>query len=242
MRLLIHASHDLALAQLRDASGGELDLHFHGSMENLAALSRGQCDLAGFHVAEQAPTPELSRWLKAGVHKLIGVAVREQGLMVARENPLRIQGLRDLVRSGVRMVNRQQGSGTRLVFDELLDAAGIERDRLRGYQVEEFTHLAVAATVASGMADAGFGIRAAAAQSGLGFIPLASERYLLACRGDRLQLPELRKFIALLRSARFGTILSRLPGYDNAITGRVTDVAHGLAGPRPARNAAPASK
>jgi putative molybdopterin biosynthesis protein len=236
-RLLIHASHDLALAQLRDmpASGDrlELELQFHGSLENLTALAHGQCDLAGFHVAEQAGSPEIARLLRADTHKLIGVAIREQGLMVAQGNAKAIHGLRDLTRRGLRFVNRQQGSGTRLAFDQLLDSAGIARQRLR-YQGEESTHVAVAAAIAGGAADAGFGIQAAAAQYGLGFIPLVSERYLLACRAERLKDADVQALVQTLRSARFRTILAGLPGYDKAIAGKVMDVGDGLSGPRPA--------
>ena len=239
-RLTLHASHDLALERLPELSEGALalELQFHGSVESLAGLARDDCDLAGFHVAEQWRTPEIVQRLKPGTHKLIGLAVREQGLIVARGNPKTIQGLRDLARPGLRFVNRQRGSGTRLVFDQLLTRAGIESSRISGYLREEFTHVAVATAVAEGGADVGFGIRAAAARLELGFIPLVSERYLLACRTDRLESMELKKFLALLRGKSFKAVLAALPGYDNAITGRVMEVEEGLAGPRPARIAA----
>jgi len=236
-RLTLHASHDLALERLPELAEGTLamQLQFRGSVESLDALERGDCDLAGFHVAEQWRTPEILQRLKPGAHKLIGLAVREQGLIVHRGNPKGIQGLRDLAH--LRFVNRQHGSATRLVFDQLLERAGIAGDRISGYEREESTHLAVAAAVADGSADVGFGIRAAAAQRELGFIPLVSERYLFACRADRLESAELRKFRTLLRGKAFRTVLASLPGYDNAITGRVMEVEEGLAGPRPARRA-----
>lgn len=231
----IHASHDLALAQLRDAAGGGagFELEFHGSVDNLRSLARGECDLAGFHVAERSDTPEIARLLEPREHRLIGVAVREQGLIVARGNPKRIESLADIARAGVRLINRQRGSGTRIEFDRLLAGAGIGRDGIEGYPAEEFTHLAVAATVAGGMADVGFGIHAAAAQLGLGFIPLVNERYLLAARAGRLAGADLRQLVSLLRSDQFRAILSRLPGYDGAIAGRIMSVEEGLAGPRP---------
>ncbi len=237
-RLNLHASHDLALERLPELAEGALavDLQFHGSLESLEALGRGDCDLAGFHVAEQWQTPEILQRLKPGTQKLIGFAVRDQGLIVARGNPKGIQGLRDLAR--LRFVNRQHGSGTRLVLDQLLERAGIPGDRISGYSREEFTHVAVATAVADGSADVGFGIRAAATQQELGFIPLVSERYLLACRADRLESAGLKKFLALLRGKPFRAVLASLPGYDNAITGRVMEVEEGLAGPRPARVAA----
>jgi len=236
-RLLIHASDDLALARLRDSPAAgdklELDLMFHGSLENLTALAHGKCDLAGFHIAEQAGSAEIARLLRPDAHKLIGVAIREQGMMVAHGNPKAIHGLRDLTRRGLRFINRQQGSGTRLAFDQLIDNAGIARRRIR-YQGEESTHLAVAQAIASGKADTGFGIQAAAAQYGLGFIALVSERYLLACRAERLKDNDVRALLQTLRGARFRTILAGLPGYDKAIAGKVMGVDEGLSGPRPA--------
>jgi molybdate transport repressor ModE-like protein len=237
-RLRVHASHDLALARLPElAEAAELllDLEFHGSVDSLESLGRDACDFAGFHVAEQSQTPEIARRLRPQAHKLIGLAVRDQGLIVARGNPRRIQGLRDLMRAGVRLVNRQRGSGTRLVFDQMLLRAGIAASRIEGYPVEEFTHMAVAAAVAGGIADVGFGIRAAAAHLGLGFIPLVSERYFLACRADRFERAEARKLLGILRGKAFKAILASLPGYDDGITGRVMGVEEGLAGPRPAR-------
>jgi molybdate transport repressor ModE-like protein len=160
-RLRMHASHDLALAGLRDAlnAAGELqlDIQFQGSVDSLAALARGACDLAGFHFATGDNTGEaraaFRHWLKPRSQKLIHFASREQGLMVAAGNPLAIHGLADLTRKKVRLINRQRGSGTRMEFDQLLKAEGIAADSLTGYQTEEFTHLAVAATVAGGLAE-----------------------------------------------------------------------------------------
>jgi molybdate transport repressor ModE-like protein len=239
-QLTICASHDLALERLPELTEGalQLGLRFHGSVESLETLARGDCDLAGFHVAEQWQTPEILQLLDPSVHKLIGLAVREQGLIVARGNPKGIQGLHDLIQPGLRFVNRQRGSGTRLVFDQLLTRAGIASGELSGYSREAFTHTAVAAAVADGSADAGFGIRAAAAHLELGFIPLVSERYVLACTSNRLESSEVKKFLAFLRGKPFKAVLASLPGYDNAITGRVMGIAEGLDGPRPARVAA----
>ena len=236
-RLDLHASHDLALERLPELAEGALalELQFHGSTQSLEALARGDCDLAGFHVAEQWQTPEILTRLKPGTHKLIGLALRDQGLILARGNPKGIQGLHDLARPGLRFVNRQLGSGTRLVFDQLIARAGIKDSAISGYSREEFTHIAVATAVAEGSADVGFGIRAAAVQRELGFIPLVNERYLLACRADRLESPELKKLLMLLRGRPFKAVLASLAGYDNAITGRLMEVEEGLAGPRPAR-------
>ncbi|MFH1044472.1 MAG: substrate-binding domain-containing protein [Pseudomonadota bacterium] len=242
-RLTIFASHDLALAQLRDrlarGDGMKLDLRFLGSLVSLAALSKGQCSIAGFHIAEGMDPSAMAlfrRFLKPRRHQLIGLATRTQGLMLAKGNPKGIHDLTDLTRNGVRLVNRQRGSGSRVEFDELLSGAGIDPAAIDGYGTEEFTHLAVAATIAGGMADAGYGIRAAAAHYELDFIPLLTERYYLACRYDSMEEPLQAKFIELLRGPELREILSAMPGYGTAITGKFYDVSDAL----PARRAAPA--
>ena len=217
----------------------KLDLRFLGSLDSLAALSKGQCSMAGFHLAEgmeQAAAAMFRRYLKPRQHKLIGLATRTQGLMIAKGNPKSIRDLSDLTRTGVRLINRQRDSGSRIEFDELLSGAGIDPAAIDGYQTEEFTHLAVAATVAGGMADAGYGIRAAAAHYSLDFIPLLTERYYMACRGDSMEEPLLSRFIELLGGAELREILSAMPGYGTAITGKFYDLSDVL----PARRAVPA--
>jgi len=241
-RLSVCASHDLALAQLRDrlarSDDLKLDLRFLGSLDSLAALSKGHCSMAGFHFAEgmeQAAAAMFRRYLKPRQHKLIGLATRTQGLMVARGNPKSIRDLSDLTRKGVRLINRQRDSGSRIEFDELLSGAGIDPAAIDGYHTEEFTHLAVAATVAGGMADAGYGIRAAAAHYGLDFIPLLTERYYLACRSDSLEDPLHSRFIKLLQGTELRKILTAMPGYGTSITGKFYDVSDAL----PARRTSP---
>jgi len=249
MRLPVCASHDLALASLRDRlahrKGLKLDVRFKGSLESLDGFARGRCMLAGFHVAEGLDaegSAEFKRYLTTGRHKAIGLATRTQGLMVKRGNPMRILSLADLPREGVRIVNRQAGSGTRIEFDQLLAGAGIPADALEGYLNEEYTHLAVAATIAGGKADAGFGLRAAAAQYELDFIPLLTERYYLACRADALQDAAVAEFLAELRSDEFREILAALPGYGNGITGLVLGVDEALAPGRVAQTSSRSAK
>jgi putative molybdopterin biosynthesis protein len=230
-RISVCASHDLALAELRDRlahrRGLKLDVRFQGSIESLRALAKNQCALAGFHIAEgleRSAAIPFKRQLKQQRDQLIGLATRTQGLMVAHGNPKRIRSLADLCRPGVRLINRQLGSGSRIEFDQLLSGAGIRSDAIDGYLNEEFTHLAVAATVAGGMADAGYGIKAAAAQYELDYIPLLTERYYLACRRDALRQPALAELLEVLRGDEFRKILAGFPGYGNAITGRVFEV------------------
>jgi len=242
MRLSVCASHDLALATLRDRlahrKGLKLDIRFKGSLESLDGFARGRCSLAGFHVAEgldPSANAEFRRHLQRKQHKIVGLATRTQGLMVKRGNAKEIRSLSDLTRKDVRIVNRQKESGSRIEFDQLLTGAGIDAGAIDGYLNEEYTHLAVAATVAGGMADAGFGIKAAAAQYELDFIPLLTERYYLACRADAMREPALAEFLAILRGEEFRDILAALPGYGNGITGQVFGVEEALA---PARAAA----
>ena len=241
-RLAVHASHDLALAALRDRlaqrEGLKLDLRFQASIESLAALASGACSLAGFHVAEgleQSGARLFRRHLDRRRHALVGVATRTQGLMAARGNPKRIESLADLLRRDVRIVNRQRGSGSRIEFDELLQGAGVDAGAIQGYETEEFTHLAVAATVASGGADAGYGIRAAAAQYGLHYIPLLTERYYLAGKRTALRAGPGAELLAVLRSPAFRELLAGLPGYGDAITGRVFELDEVLRSPSTAR-------
>lgn len=215
--LRVAASHDIALAQLKDrwrvAHG--IALEFHGSAESLDAYRSGRAQVAGFHVATAVrgqPDPLLST-LSATRDALLRFLTRSQGLIVPRGNPRRIRSVGDLVAKRSTIVNRQPGSGTRLLFDRLLSRAGIEGAALPGYSNEEFTHAAVAATVAAGRADAGFGIRAAAAQFGLGFVPIVTEQYLFACARRSLESPGIEAFRALLASAATRAVIKPLPGY-----------------------------
>jgi putative molybdopterin biosynthesis protein len=226
----LYASHDIALARLKDFTAKEgglhLDMRFCGSTDALAALSRGECMMAGLHVGEDRAPGSLTqrtfkRLLKPGLHKLIAFLGREQGLMVAAGNPKRVAGPADIRRAGMRFVNRQQGSGTRIEIDQMLEREGIATSAVNGYERMEATHLAVAAAVASGQADIGFGIRAAAAAYGLDFIPLMREQYYLACLKESLDHPAVQRLMALLRLEQWREAIADLPGYDSAGSGEV---------------------
>lgn len=231
----IFASHDFALEKLRAMAGAALplDIQFRGSLESLEALARSQCEVAGFHIPEGELGRRLAasyrKWVKPDSIRLIQFVSRMQGLMVTGGNPKRITGINDLTRAQVRFVNRQRGSGTRLVFDQLLKEAGIDQKRIAGFETEEFTHAAVAATVASGMADAGFGIEAAARQFGLDFIPIATERYYLACRDASLDLSSIKALLEMLRSRKFRRAVAKLPGYRGSKAGNIMDIGEHLA-------------
>lgn len=202
LRLSLHASHDLAIALLPDlcAARLELDVTFRGSDEGLAALARGECDLAGFHVADALPraaaaAASLGKWLDSRKHVLLHFVKREQGLIVRPGS--RIRNVHDLARPGVRFIHRQNpGDGS----------AG------RG--------LSVAAAVARGRADAGFGLRAEAAGQKLSFVPLAVERYFIACPKAALHSPAVQAFLETLEDAAFAAGVARLPGYSADQAGR----------------------
>jgi putative molybdopterin biosynthesis protein len=228
MPLVIHASHDYALSELRSrllTSGSPVELQFRGSLDCLAGLARRECDVAGFHMpepgsddAELAPYRPL---LRSRGLRLVRFVSRRQGLMVTQGNPKNLSGLTGLAKKGVRFVNRQPQSGTRLCFDRLLAEAKLDTASILGYSTEEFTHAAVAATIASGMADAGFGIEAAARQHGLDFVPLADERYLLAARAGTLSRPPLQAMLETMRGAGFQKWVNAQPGYRAAGTGEI---------------------
>lgn len=219
--LTIHASHDLALPLLRQRAGSEhrlhIDLRFAGSMDALRSLAEGRCAVAGFHVpplrdSRNQIAAALKPLLKPGQHKLIGCMVREQGLLVAPGNPLKLKGLADLPR--MRFANRQDGSGTRLLTDHLLTLAGLRPDQVPGYdRAIEDSHLAVAAAVASGSVDAGIGVQAAAVQFGLGFVPLVREDYFLVCLKDQLDQPGVQRLREVLAGPVWPELLATLPGY-----------------------------
>jgi len=224
------ASHDEALPLLRDwvhrHEKLHLDIRFTGSVDALAALNDGRCMVAGFHALTHAPrhspTARVYRpMLRPGRHKLIGFASRTQGLIIGAGNPLQIKTLHDLAKPGVRFVNRGRGTGTRVVLDELLAAAGLVSEAVQGYDRIEPSHRAVAQSVASGSADAAFGIEAVASAQGLAFIALAREEYFLATLAGNLEHPHVVVLRHALASAEWQAALRAVPGYVPRRSGEV---------------------
>lgn len=219
--LTLYASHDEALVRLREHAAGaglHLDMRFCGSVDAIRALNEGRCTVAGFHAPElPAPGSLIARTyaplLQTGQHKLIAFASRQQGLMVAPGNPLRLQGWQDLTRAEVRFVNRTLGSGTRLLLDNWLQGQDLKASAIRGYGHEEPSHVAVATRVASGQADAGLGIASAAQAAGLDFIPLLREHDWLVCLKSALDSPAVTQLRAVLAQAAWLQWLSDQPGY-----------------------------
>jgi molybdate transport repressor ModE-like protein len=236
-RLRIHASHGYAIAALHRLLQGkpmQVDLRYVGGADALAALCRGGCDLAGFHVPvgelQQVVLRTYAPWLVPREHRLINLITRRQGLIVAPRNPHGITGLADLVRPGIRFVNRQAGSGTRLLLDMLLERDGLAGSQIAGFNTAEYTHAAVAACVASGLADAGMGVEPAARQFGLGFVPLVNERYFLACRHDALDSPAIRAVLETARCKEYRSAIAELPGLDAVQCGTLVSVEEAFPG------------
>ena len=221
--LTIRASHDIALPALQQHAAQAADLHlelgFQGSVDALRALNDRQCLVAGFHVpALRGAAPVFAKalkpLLKPEVHNLIGCSQRVQGLMVRHEHAELVRTFPDVVRHGLRFVNRQRGSGTRMLIDHLMFEHSIVPTALSGYLGRsEQTHVAVASCVASGTADAGIGVEAAALEFGLHFTPLAEETYFLACLKANMGDTAVQRLCKVLSGQGWSDILAALPGY-----------------------------
>ena len=229
--LRIYASHGYAVASLNaylQKIHAPVELSYRGSLEALKALKRKACDVAGFHVPigelEASVLQELQPLLQAP-YRLINIATRRQGLMVRKGNPKEIWSFQDLFKPQITFVNRQQGSGTRVILDLLLKRAGRKGSEIPGFEAEELTHAAVAAYVASGMADVGLGVEAAARQFNLDFVPLLTERYFFACDESTLTDPRFAEALAFLQGPRFHAELLTLPGYDAVTSNQIMSVA-----------------
>jgi molybdate transport repressor ModE-like protein len=245
----IHGSHSFAMDVLRDdlgVRGIASELRYCGAEDALASLSHHACELAGFHTPigdlESAILERWQKWLHPREDVLINFVRRRQGLVVAAGNPKGIVGLADLTRSGVRFVNRQRGSGTRLVLDLLLKREGVDCRKIAGFASAESTHSAVAAAVASGIGDAGIAVEPAAHLFGLTFIPLLEERYFLACHRDALDRPAIASVLEVLRSREFHARLSLLPGLAASACGAVVSMNDAYPQLREARLQAPAAR
>ena len=222
-------SHDLVLDLAASALRAEdpavtLASSNVGSLGGLVALRDGLCHLAGSHLLDPATgeytMPYVRRVLGGAEVAVVRLVHRDQGLIVAPGNPLRLGGVGDLAKPGVRYVNRQRGAGTRVLLDHELASLGIAAADVTGYAREEPTHLAVAAAVAAGRADAGLGILAAARAFGLDFVPVTTEPYDLVVAAGAMDAPLLAPLWALLASDRFQAAVTGLGGYSTKETGR----------------------
>ncbi|MBR9980564.1 MAG: molybdopterin biosynthesis protein [Desulfatitalea sp.] len=223
-------SHDNTLDLLADelrAQSAHLSLSSShvGSMGGLMAVKRGVCHMAGTHLLdEQTGTYNVSyiqRYLPDVPVRLVHLVMRDQGLIVPAGNPKGIQGIEDLARDDVRLINRQGGSGTRILLDYRLKQLGLAPDDIAGYDNEEFTHMAVAAAVVSGAADVGLGIHAAARALGLAFIPVVTEQYDLLMTRSHFDTPAIQALLRVITSDRFKARVAALGGYHTEQTGTV---------------------
>jgi len=228
----VHASHGFAVSKLRELLDREpgigVDLRYVSNQNSLVSLAQGACDLSGVHLPRgglRAQSVQSCReWLDPREDRVISFVTREMGLMVKRGNPLKIASLKDLVDRKARFVNRDHDSGTRLLFDQLLTLHKIDEAKINGGQQMEFTHAAVAAYVASGMADASFGVEAAARQFGLDFVRLLTEDYFFVCRRAFLETEPMQRVLDIMKGNEFHKAVAALPGYVAANTGSVSTV------------------
>jgi putative molybdopterin biosynthesis protein len=192
------------------------------------ALRRGEAHLAGSHLLDpktgEYNVSYVKQYLPDVPVVLVTFVHREQGLIIAPGNLKDIKGLADLARPDVRYVNRQRGAGTRILLDYRLGQLGIEPAQVCGYAREEYTHLAVAVAVQSGVADCGLGIAAAARALELDFVPLEQERYDLVIPRVHYESDLLRPLLDLIRGPEFRRAVAELPGYDATHMGEATDV------------------
>jgi putative molybdopterin biosynthesis protein len=219
---IVHiGSHDLALdllAQHLAESGRRFVSANAGSLGGLIALRRGEAHLAGSHLLDpqtgEYNVSYVRQYLPDTPVVLVTLLRREQGLIVTRGNPKGIESLADLARPVVRIVNRQRGAGTRVLLDYRLGQLGIAPEQVQGYEREEYTHLAVAAAVQSGVADCGLGVRAAARALDLDFVSVEWERYDLVIPQAHFESELLKPLLELLQNDAFRKAVRELPGYD----------------------------
>ncbi len=214
-------SHDITLdlmAQYLARSDRRLTSANVGSQGGLVALKRGEAHLAGSHLLDTETgdynLSSIRQYLPGVAVKVVTLVGRQQGLIVLKGNPKGIRSLEDLVQPEVTFINRQRGAGTRVLLDYQLVLLGLDSRSIHGYNQEEYTHLAVAAAVASGRADCGLGIAAAAQALDLDFVPLFQERYDLVIPSQYYADQLLAPLLDLLHEPAFRQAVAGLPGYD----------------------------
>ena len=228
--IVIVGSHDNSLDALADMIKAKyphltLSSSHVGSMGGLMAVKRGACHLAGSHLLDTEDgsynISYIAKYLPGIDVKLVNLVYREQGLIVARGNPKGLKGIEDLARRDVSFINRQAGSGTRILLDYRLKQIGLDPDDIAGYRHEEFTHMAVAVAVLSGTVDAGLGIYAAARALELDFIPVVTEQYDLIIPLEHFDSKNIQLMLGIVNSAEFKRRVNALGGYSTQKTGEI---------------------
>ena len=231
--LVVIGSHDPLLDELGDMlhvadQSVYMGSSHVGSMGGIMAIRRGEAHAAGCHLLDTETgvynRSFIKKYFPNGGVKLVSCVGRQQGMMVAKGNPLNIQKFADIAQSGVRYVNRQKGSGTRILTDYLCRQDGLDTDNIYGYDREELTHNSVAVQIASGSADAGMGIYSAAKLYGLDFIPICVEEYDLLIPDHAWDTPQVRQLLATLKSDAFKEKLMAMGGYTVDHPGRIIPI------------------
>ncbi|MDP2743651.1 MAG: substrate-binding domain-containing protein [Dehalococcoidia bacterium] len=224
-------SHDIAVELLASHLSSlhpdiRLTTSFVGSLAGLMALEYRDADIAGAHLMDtesgEFNVPFIRKLMPSETVVLVNLMQRVQGLMLAPGNPKHIAGIHDLKRPGITFVNRQKGSGTRMLLDSRLLSLGIAPAKITGYKREESTHIGVATLIAGGQADAGLGAESAAGATGLDFIPLLKERYDLVALQETFGQPTMQRLLEVVRSQSFRKMLDSIGGYDLSDTGTTT--------------------
>ncbi len=226
----LFGSHDFLVEHFVKKAGSALNLPIQlsliGSLEGLMMLYRGQCDIAAIHLLD----PFSQEYNLPFIHQLfvyesilvLRLAEREQGFIVAKNNPKMIHDFPDLIRKDIQFINRQKGAGTRFLLDSKLSSYGIEPNQINGYGNEEWNHLSASSFISRGLADVTFGIQSAASHLGLDFIPVAKENFDLVFRFTPENKQNLIDLIHYLQSASFKNSLTDLEGYSIQDLGKIT--------------------
>jgi putative molybdopterin biosynthesis protein len=227
--LNIAASHGYAVALLPEFTNKfKLNLQYKTTEESLQALTKGECDIAAFHLPTDIVNQKLvdmhNKYFKPNTYKVIRFVTRQQGLMIKKDNPKGIEKIADMLRPGIKFINRQNNSGTRLLIEEIFRRASVDFEKVAGFNDIEFTHSAIAAYVASGMADAGIGVETAARQFGLGFMPLTTENYVLVCHHKSVKTFAVQQLISELKTEKFHDAVLNLAGYKPVCCGDIVNL------------------
>ncbi|HAO22444.1 MAG TPA: molybdopterin biosynthesis protein, partial [Desulfobacteraceae bacterium] len=231
--LVVVGSHDNTLDVLADElRAGERGLILSsshvGSTGGLMAIKKGACHLAGSHLLDAEDgsynVSYIKKYLSDTPVKLVHLVYRDQGFMVLPGNPKNIKGIEDLAREDIRFINRQGGSGTRILLDYRLKQIGTDPANIKGYETEEFTHMSVAVAVLSGAADVGLGIYASAKALKLDFIPVVTEQYDLVIPEVYFEAENIRIVLDTINSARFKARVEALGGYSTKRTGEIIPI------------------
>ncbi len=203
----------------------KIDLTHVGSLSGLIALQEEKADMSGIHLLDEETgeynIPFIKRILPGREMNVVNLVFRVQGLMFTRGNPMNITGLQDLSRPDITFINRQRGSGTRILLDMHLKQQKLNPDTIKGYEIEVDNHLAVGLAIVQGKAEAGLGIEAAAKSCGLDFLPLFRERYDLVIPANTYHSEKLSPLLRIINSKEFKRIVNEIEGYDTSQTGSV---------------------